>query len=202
MYATFIGPDFVAVVDSNDPTRWANWGDAESLPYAESWVEGLNNGTRPRSGLSWTRISDHPYRADLSPVTEDRTATGRALAALRRREVDLSREVATLREEAERLRTAQIKGSDPRLREFWEEAQEAATRADYCEVFDRLADELGGPTRYVEVEVTVNILHTFTARMSRSEYADGDFSNLDPSDYIDRYSIDLSNAEIEEVTEV
>lgn len=41
----------------------------------------------------------------------------------------------------------QITGDDLQLAEFWEKAHRYADNAGQCEVFDRIAEELGGPRR-------------------------------------------------------
>lgn len=60
------------------------------------------------------------------------------------------------REELTRLRTEQIDGSDPRLADFWAKAQELADNANHCEIFDEIAEALGGPSRVKEYEVVVS----------------------------------------------
>lgn len=53
-------------------------------------------------------------------------------------------------------------GSDPRLREFWAKAAEAANEAGYCNEYDRMAAALNGPGRtksgHVHVDVTLGSL--------------------------------------------
>ena len=117
----------------------------------------------------------------------------------------LTQERDTFIEETHRLRTEQIDGSDPRLATFWERAQELADNANHCEVFDQIAEALGGPSRVKEFVVTLYFTASWSttvearseedaieqARESFGYNADeGDFENVDE----DRY-----NATAEEV---
>jgi hypothetical protein len=189
MYAVLTTPDVVALVDSDNRWNWAEFGTSgTSTDTAELWRDRLNAGTYSRDALVWTLMSDHAYKADLSPVVP-----------VDPRIAELESTVESLRDTVRRLSNEQIDGSDSRLEDFWRKAHDAATRADHCQIFDQLCEELNGPSRRVEVDVTVTLTHVFTAMMSRTDYDDGDYSNIDPSDYIDRYSIDVSEVEIESV---
>ncbi len=60
------------------------------------------------------------------------------------------------------LRLEQIDGSDPRLTDFWAKAQEIADNHNWCDEFDTIAEELGGPSR------ERNFIVTFTYSYSMS----------------------------------
>jgi hypothetical protein len=64
--------------------------------------------------------------------------------------------IGALQTEVNALRTEQIVGSDPRLTDFWQTAMELADNANHCEVFDQIAEALGGPSRVKEYSVTVS----------------------------------------------
>lgn len=106
--------------------------------------------------------------------------------------------------EVVRLQTEQIDGSDHRLADFWAKAQRLADDANHCEVFDNIAEALGGPRRtreyFVNVSgyVTVPVTYSFTVEASdpdeAREQAEELFSDMDASDledYADWYSADL-----------
>jgi len=64
----------------------------------------------------------------------------------------------------------QIKGDDPRLVSFWIEAALIANRTKQCEVYDKIAKELGGPTR---AELGLSPEETYY-------WSDRDISDYDP----------------------
>lgn len=119
------------------------------IPGAVSITYRHHVWTEPERGFTYHLANDDRYAVTIweeahaeharrfpTPVTEVPT-----------REVELEREVTRLQEQVSRLQTEQIRGSDPRLTDFWEQAQSIADDAEYCEVFDNLAEELGGPRR-------------------------------------------------------
>ncbi|GED40669.1 hypothetical protein F6W69_19035 [Microbacterium oxydans] len=78
--------------------------------------------------------------------------------------------VAELENEVRRLRTEQIlDGGDPRLVSFWDKAGRIADYANFCEEYDRLADELNGVPREREWDVTLDV--TLSLRLSFSRTA-------------------------------
>lgn len=79
-----------------------------------------------------------------------------------------SGENAEFRVTISNLRTEQIQGDDPRLADFWAKAQELADKANHCEVFDQIAEALGGPSRFKEFEVTVDFYVTVPVSLSIS----------------------------------
>ncbi len=108
------------------------------------------------------------------------------------------------REELNRLRNEQIDGSDPRLASFWEKAQQLADQAGHCQVFDEIAEALGGPRREREYivsitsYVTVPVSYSMTVMAPDSdvarELAEEAFSDMDASDledYASWYDADL-----------
>ena len=68
--------------------------------------------------------------------------------------------IRTLKTEVDTLRFSQIDGSDSRLTDFWARAQELAERANHCEIFDEIAEALGGPRRTREYSVTISAYAT------------------------------------------
>ena len=192
MYAIYNLPTGAAIVDSNDRERWALFGPSSATETIQEWRQQLLDGTCDRDSLTWTLIADHSHTVDLAP--QDRTAQGVAMAAMRRREADLTDEVerlrtwaADLQSRVHNLQSAQVTADDSRLSEFWELAHQAADNAGHCEIFDRLCDELGGPTRSIDVDVTVS--YTFSTTMSRTDYANGDYEGIDPSDHLSTYDL-------------
>ena len=115
-----------------------------------------------------------------------------------------SREVIeAIRQENETLRTEQIVGSDPRLTRFWEQAQELATRANHCDVFDDMAEALGGPRRIKEYTVTTSVPVVVWVSLSTTveatdeeqaeEYAYDNFRRMD----LDRGDYDINDGEVD-----
>ena len=101
---------------------------------------------------------------------------------------ELTAQVAILTERVTALRSEQIDGSDQRLANFWSRAQELADRAGHCDVFDDIAEALGGPGREAEFEVTISVSAcvTVTARDKESaEESACEIVSNDPSDYFD-----------------
>lgn len=90
---------------------------------------------------------------------------------------EIGRLSAALTEE----RTRQISGSDPRLELFWERAGELADEAGHCQVYDQLAEALGGEARRKDYDVTVT--YRFSVSLTSSEANDFDLYNYDPCDY-------------------
>ncbi|CAQ03352.1 hypothetical protein ACR8AL_07505 [Clavibacter sepedonicus] len=68
--------------------------------------------------------------------------------------------IVELTEALRAARSEQIRGDDPRLMEFWAAAQEAATEAEHCDVFDDLAEALGGPRRSKDYDVVMYVRAT------------------------------------------
>lgn len=99
-------------------------------------------------------ITPASYVADIAQAHD--------LAILENKNRDLRTQVAQLRSALDSTNYDQIKGSDHRLQEFWAEAQRLADEAGHCEVFDNLAEALGGPRRnrsgHVHVTATVSWL--------------------------------------------
>jgi hypothetical protein len=75
-----------------------------------------------------------------------------------RRMTELEETISMLRAANVTLQTEQIQGSDSRLADFWAQAQELADNANHCEVFDQIAEALGGPSRIKEWTVTVTMM--------------------------------------------
>ena len=105
-------------------------------------------------------------------------------------------EYTTALQESERkLKFEQIMGDDPRLSDFWEKAQELADNANHCEVFDTIAEALGGPSRIkdwtVDVTLMVSVPVTYTVNCEAKnedeaeEYAREIVRNVSSSDFED-----------------
>jgi len=80
--------------------------------------------------------------------------------------------IASLRTEVDNLRYAQVKGDDPRLSDFWAQAQELANNANHCDVFDQIAEALGGPRRTREYTVTVSVSGYITIEVEATDIDD------------------------------
>ena len=104
------------------------------------------------------------------------------------------------------LNSEQIEGSDHRLSNFWAKAQELATEANHCDVFDQMAEALGGPRRlkgytitlaisgYINIDVEAVDAEDAMEQASeayRNGYVDNNFGDLDGVDE------DWYNAEVE-----
>jgi hypothetical protein len=82
--------------------------------------------------------------------------------------------ISALQREVADLRFEQIDGSDARLSDFWEKAQKLADDANHCEVFDQIAEALGGPRRYRDYEVRVTFMVTLPVTYTVSVQATDD----------------------------
>ena len=114
--------------------------------------------------------------------------------------------IAELRGRIDTLANEQISGDDYRLTDFWEKAQELATKANHCDVFDEMAEALGGPRRRKGYTVTLSITGYINIdveavdaedafEIAREMYRNGDCDNsFGDLEGIDE---DWSNADIE-----
>lgn len=83
--------------------------------------------------------------------------------------------VAELENEVRRLRTEQIlDGGDPRLVSFWDKAGRIADYANFCEEYDRLADELNGVPREREWDVSLDVVIRARVNYRRTARTDED----------------------------
>lgn len=97
-------------------------------------------------------------------------ATPPAPVVTDRRRLELVETIDAQRAEIERLRAdlsraeyGQITdGGDSRLSTFWEKAMEIATDRDFCEQYDMIAEEMGGPRREKEFTVSLEVSATVT----------------------------------------
>jgi hypothetical protein len=114
----------------------------------EAWQE---NSQRPAGEDTGERI------ARALGANDAQLAKLRTLVQDRR---DAQREAETLRTRLAAAEGQITDGSDPRLTDFWERAQEQATDAGYCSEYDRMAEMLGGPQRrtpgHIHIAVTVH----------------------------------------------
>ena len=125
-----------------------------------------------------------------APISGDETTTRPTEQA----EADMqrARDALVIAELEERLRAAQAEqitnGADPRLERFWERAGRIADAAGFCDQYDRMADELGGPSRERDWEVIVEV--TATIRLSVNVTArDEDDAHSSARDYIDEEAV-------------
>ena len=58
---------------------------------------------------------------------------------------------------ADRLTRGQLRGDDPRLISFWQEAHDVSIEEDWCEVYDRIVSAMRGPERVQEAEFEVAV---------------------------------------------
>jgi hypothetical protein len=126
---------------------WVNapWGETR-LTLAQQTTEAQREFDR------FELLTESEQWAELNPVES------RDSAEIAR----LNSENATLRLMVGTLQNEQVKADDPRLSDFWELAHRFANNAGYCEVFDRIADELGGPRR----QKTYTVRHSATVSMT------------------------------------
>lgn len=123
--------------------------------------------------------------------------------------------IAHKNETITRLESEQIDGSDPRLADFWKKAQDLATEAGHCEIFDQIAEALGGPRRtreylvnvtgYVTVPVTYSFTVEATDKDEANEQAQELFTDMDASDledYADWYNADLDTYSVQSEAEL
>lgn len=108
-------------------------------------------------------------------------ATSRDLADAEQTVRQLRAEVERLRRELTDERTRQIDGSDYRLTEFWERAGDLADEAGHCQVYDELAEALGGEPRRQDYDVTVT--YRYCVSLTRSEVDRFDLNEYDPAEY-------------------
>lgn len=94
---------------------------------------------------------------------------------------NLRAEVGRLSAELTDERTRQIDGSDYRLTSFWERAGELADEAGHCQVYDELAEALGGEPRRQDYDVTVT--YRFSVSLTRAEVNEFDLHEYDPAEY-------------------
>jgi hypothetical protein len=102
----------------------------------------------------------------------------------------LNSENATLRLMVGTLNNQQIEAGDPRLSDFWEKAHRFANNAGYCEVFDRITEELGGPRR----KKTYKVTHSATVSIT-IEY-ETEQTVTDPDDLRSDFETDAFDTEL------
>lgn len=100
-------------------------------------------------------------------------------------------QVEGMRNELYRLRVEQIKGDDYRLTDFWAEAQRLADEAGHCQVFDDLAEALGGLRRTRSGHLHVTRVVTYTVDVEDTE----DYSE-DDLDFDNAENVEWGDAEI------
>ena len=121
-----------------------------------------------------------PATVEAQPIeAQPRPAMIGVLARAEAAEQAALARVAELQAENERLRTEQITdGADPRLEAFWEKAGRIADYADFCNEYDRLAEELNGTPRIRDWDVTLDITISLRVDMTASaSSADGAIDN-------------------------
>ena len=103
-----------------------------------------------------------PLQFNVTPAPLDPSFDAlRELTRAQDRAREAEAATARLMAEVERLRSEQIiDGADPRLERFWERAGRIADYADYCSEYDRMAEELNGPGRTREFEVSYDVTLT------------------------------------------
>lgn len=105
-----------------------------------------------------------------APVSERRAAYAGEMDRVRAELAAAREQIARHEQTIHALRYEQITdGTDPRLAAFWEKAGEVADEENFCDEYDRLAEQMGGPRRTrdwdveVDVTVTVRVLVTVSA---------------------------------------
>ena len=122
-----------------------------------------------------------------------------------KRMTELEETISSLRGRIDTLSNEQIQGSDSRLADFWAQAQELADNANHCEVFDQIAEALGGPSRIkdwsvsvimmVSVPVTYEVNCEEKTAEDAEEYARDYVRNMSTTDLEDH--ADWWNAEVD-----
>lgn len=106
----------------------------------------------------------------VGPAPTPALATPPAPVVTDRRRLELVETIDAQRAEIEQLRAdlrraeyGQITdGGDSRLTAFWEAAMEIATAKSFCEQYDIIAEEMGGPRRDREFTVSLEVSATVT----------------------------------------
>ncbi|PPF32609.1 hypothetical protein [Pseudoclavibacter sp. AY1H1] len=113
------------------------------------------------------------------------------LVALIKRDHLIS-QLAEARSEFETLATRRVRGDDPRLENFWDDAHEISRDHEWCEVYDRIVEAMRGPERYQEsdydVTVTVSLLIDvpYTVRATSADSArDVAYDSFETADAIE-----------------
>lgn len=155
------------------PDQLWDYGNYTSAHAVSIWNEAHNEHDR-RAVLDWEQAL-----LQEAAIVEQPT-----------REVELERLLTVANAEIERLRTEQIEGSDPRLTEFWKKANEVATEGGQCSVYDQMAQELGGPGRPKQHNVTVQV--SFNVQVT-AEGLDGEnaFENIE-EDVLERAVVEFA----------
>lgn len=113
------------------------------------------------------------------------------LVALSKRD-HLLAQLADARAEFETLAMRRVRGDDPRLESFWEDAHQISRDEDWCEVYDRIVEAMRGPERNqeddydVSVTVSVTIEVPYSVRATSADTArDVTYDSFDSSDIIE-----------------
>lgn len=175
--------------------------------WCQTTFDRLKNGTQ--TALTWRTADElgNPFVYEVLDSTdvdwatatdpapaEDRTAQGRALAAMRRREAELTAQVATLTQQRDANATVATNlRSD--LQRVWQGLSEQADEREWCSEFDEFHANYGGDayiTLEKEVEVTLRL--TLGRTEGTDEYSIAD-KLYDMSSYDLRQAIgDISEA--------
>lgn len=171
---------------SSDPTE-----GGEPIPPTDRGSSEFEV-SRPADGNGWGYIGDMPVYFKDGVETMRLISTDAIVHKLNQTYSINAQQVKTIRE----LREEQIIGDDSRLADFWEKAQELADRAGHCQVFDEIAEALGGPRR--ERDYIVSIAYTFSQTITaRNEEMAEEIAR----DYINGLNIDDLYEESVDVTE-
>ena len=178
---------------------WDNMSDAERAEVIADERTTAEAPAEPTEAMRLTeeaqsvanrRPSDRELGDYLSRVT---TALIASELGNEQKAEAMSNAEATIRtqgDQIQQLRYAQLEGDDPRLADFWEKAGALAERAGYCDQYDHLAEQLGGPAR----TVGYNVEHTLTVTVQVTAYSyqsagknatSGDFESYENSGYDD-----------------
>jgi len=130
------------------------------LEAVDAKPAALARASYPRTAMAlsiWNEAHNENDRRTLeTPHTVDN-----AVEADLRAQLEAMTTLATERgQQLDRLRHEQISGDDPRLTEFWNKANELASNAGHCGVYDELAEELGGPGRVKTFDFTMDVTVT------------------------------------------
>ena len=191
--------------------------DARTAPEVEAEPAEPTEAQRLANALEI--LAERPNQNAKSTLTESARVLIELELGNEQKAEAMSNAEKTIREQGEQIRTlnnAQIEGNDFRLRDFWEKAGELAESAGYCEQYDHLAEQLGGPRRTVNYDVTHRLTVTLNVYTSSYQTASTNASSSDFDDWqnVDGYDLDeainraiengdyeITDDEIEEFTE-
>ena len=184
------------------PQEWVSGGFPVTGAALSIWNEAHNeHASRARLRILWPEengtdvvtaltegvaVSDVKL-AKLRALVEEVKSTKAELAQFKQLNATQSARIATLRNE-------QISADDERLTDFWERAHSVADDHGYCEVFDTIVTELGGPQREVELSVEVTMTFTVPITIGRNDISRTEIHEYQTNFEITYFTTNYQNA--------